>query len=236
MNTLTRLGSGMAAGSSRILHLLADKSWWSHLGKTLKYALYVMIHPLDGFWDLTHEKRGSIAAANVIVAAAVLTEILRQTLTNFQFVTVNMEYFNALIAALSILLPIFLWTVANWGLTTLMDGKGTMRDIYMAVSYALSPWVIINVIMIVLSRLITFEEGSVYWVLAGFSVLWAGWLFLAGMMMVHNYSLSKTILSSLLTVVGMGVMVFIFVVFFSLISDAVAYFVSLYKEILFRLI
>jgi len=32
------------------------------------------------------------------------------------------------------------------------------------------------------------------------------------------------------------VMVFIFVVFFSLISDAAAYFVSLYKEILFRVL
>jgi len=56
------------------------------------------------------------------------------------------------------------------------------------------------------------------------------------MMMVHDYSLAKTLFSSLLTVVGMGVMVFIFVIFFGLISDAVSYFVSLYKEILFRLI
>jgi len=48
--------------------------------------------------------------------------------------------------------------------------------------------------------------------------------------------LAKTIGSSLLTIVGMGVMVFIFVVFFSLISDSIAYFVSLYKEILFRVL
>ena len=214
----------------------AEKSWWLRLGKTLKYALYVAAHPLDGFWDLTHEKRGSLAAANVIIAAAVLVEVLRLTLTSFQFVTVNMEYFNAVIVALRILLPVFLWTVANWSLTTLMDGKGTMRDIYMAVSYALTPYVLINLVMIVLSQFITFEEGAVYWVLAGFAILWTGMLILAGMMMIHDYSLSKTIVSSLFTVVGMGVIVFIFVIFFSLISDAVAYFISLYKEILFRVI
>jgi len=61
-------------------------------------------------------------------------------------------------------------------------------------------------------------------------------LILAGMMMIHDYSMGKTILSSLLTVIGMGIMVFIFVVFFSLISDTFAYFMSLYKEILFRFI
>ena len=215
---------------------LPDKAWWQRLGKTLKYSLYTSVHPLDGFWDLTHEKRGSLAAANVIVALAILVDVLRLTLTSFQFVTVNMEYFNAAIVMMRIILPVFLWVVANWALTTLMDGKGRMIDIYMAVAYALTPSVIINAAMIVLSRLITFDEGAVYWVLAGFSVMWTAILLLAGMMMVHDYSLTKTVLSSLLTIVGMGVMVFIFVVFFSLISDAAAYFVSLYKEILFRIL
>jgi hypothetical protein len=215
---------------------LTDKTWWRHLGKTLKYSLYVCTHPLDGFWDLTHEKRGSIAAANVIVFASVIIEIMRLTLTNFQFIKINMENFNAVIVLMRILLPVFLWTVANWGLTTLMDGKGNMVDIYMTVSYALVPYVIINTIMIILSQVLTFDEGAVYWFLAGFSTLWTGILILAGMMMVHDYSIGKTILSSFLTIIGMGVMVFIFVIFFSLISDSIAYFISLYKEILFRVI
>jgi len=208
----------------------------ARLGETLKYSLHVIVHPLDGFWDLTHEQRGSIAAANVIMAAAVIVEILRLTLTNFQFVTVNMEYFNSVIVALRILLPVLLWTLANWSLTTLMDGKGKMGGIYMAVCYALTPYVIINALMIVLSLFITFDEGAVYWVLSGAAVLWTAILILSAMMMVHDYSLAKTLVSSILTIIGMGVIVFIFVIFFSLISDAVAYFVSLYKEILFRLI
>jgi len=215
---------------------LNNKEWWKHLGETLKYSLYVCTHPLDGFWDLTHEKRGSIGAANVIIGLAVIVEILRLTLTNFQFITINMEYFNSVIVALRILLPVGLWTVANWSLTTLMDGKGRMFEIYMSICYALTPYVIINAIMILLSQFITFDEGAIYWVLASFAALWTGILILAAMMMVHDYSLVKTLLSSLLTIVGMGVMVFIFVIFFSLISDAVSYFVSLYKEILFRLI
>jgi len=214
---------------------LMEKTWWSHLGQTLKYSLYVITHPLDGFWDLTREKRGSIGAANIIIGLAVIVEVLRLTLTNFQFVTVNMEYFNSVIVALRILLPVGLWTLANWSLTTLMDGKGRMYEIYMSVCYALTPYVIINIIMIVISQFITYEEGVIYWVLAGFAAVWTGILLLAAMMMVHDYSLKKTLFSSFLTIAGMGIIVFIFVIFFSLISDAVAYFVSLYKEIIFRL-
>jgi hypothetical protein len=215
---------------------LADKEWWNHLGKTLKFSLYVATHPLDGFWDLTNEKRGSIGAANIIVFASVIVEVLRLTLTNFQFVRINMENFNAVIVLMRILLPVFLWTVANWSLTTLMDGKGKMGDIYMAIAYALVPSVIINVIMIVISQVITYEEGAIYWFLTGFSMLWTAVLIIAGMMMIHDYSMGKTILSSFLTIIGMGILVFIFVVFFSLISDTIAYFMSLYKEILFRVV
>jgi len=215
---------------------LNDREWWNHLGKTLKYSLYVCTHPLDGFWDLTHEKRGSIGAANVIIGLAVVVEVLRLTLTNFQFVSINMEYFNSVIVALRVLLPVGLWTVANWSLTTLMDGKGRMFEIYMSVCYAFTPYVIINAVMIVLSQIITFDEGAVYKVLAGFSIIWTGLLILSAMMMVHDYSLAKTIGSSLLTIIGMGIMVFIFVIFFSLVSDAIAYFISLYKEILFRVL
>ncbi|MDR2095595.1 MAG: YIP1 family protein [Treponema sp.] len=240
-NLLRRSGSAgravpFSSGIGEMVRFIADKPRWVHLGETLKYALYVCTHPFDGFWDLTHEKRGSLAAANVIVAATVLVEILRLTLTSFQFITVNMEYFNALNAALRVILPLLLWTVSNWSLTTLMDGKGRLGDIYMATSYALTPYVIINAAMIVVSHLITYDEGAVYYVMISFSVLWSGLLVIAGMMMIHDYTAVKTILSSLLAIVGMGVMVFIFVVFFSLISDAAAYFVSLYKEMLFRLI
>jgi len=218
------------------MRIIADKIWWQHLGKTLKFSLYTCLHPFDGFWDLTNEKRGSLAAANIILTVAVIVEVLRITLTSFMFVDVNMEHFNAIIVFLRILLPVFLWTVANWSLTTLMDGKGRMRDIYMAICYALVPSVIINVIMIVLSQVITYEEGAFYYFLTGLSILWTAVLIICGMMMIHDYSMGKTILSSFLTIIGMGVMVFIFVVFFSLISDTIAYFISLYRELLFRFI
>jgi len=236
MSTLGRLGSNLAFHASRKFSFLFEKPWWQHLGKTLRYSLYVVVHPIDGFWDLIHEKRGSIAAAHIFVAAAILVEVMRLTLTSFQFVTINMEFFNAAIVFMRILLPLLMWTVANWALTTLLDGKGRMPHVYMAIAYSLVPYVILNAVMIALSQFITYEEGAIYWVLNGFAYFWTGVLLFSGMMMIHDYTPWKTVWSSFLTVIGMMVMLFIFVVFFSLISDAVAYFASVYREILFRLL
>ena len=58
-----------------MLASLKKKETYTHYLETLRYALYVITHPLDGFWDLTHEKRGSIAAANTIVLLTVLARI-----------------------------------------------------------------------------------------------------------------------------------------------------------------
>ena len=58
---------------------------------SLKFALYCMSHPLDGFWDLTHEKRGTYAAANTILILTLMVRIMRLRYTSFLFVKVYWE-------------------------------------------------------------------------------------------------------------------------------------------------
>lgn len=211
------------------------KAYLQHLGKTLKYALYVISHPLDGFWDLTHEKRGSLAAANVIVLLTLLTQIWRLQFTSFVFMRVNWEYVNIFMQIASTLVPLLIWCLANWGLTTLFDGKGTLSQVYMGTAYALTPYPLIQIPLIFLSNCITAEEGSFYMVLSSISLIWTVMLIFLGMMMIHSYSLGKNILFTIASLFGMAVIIFILLLLFSLISDALAYFISLYKEIVFRL-
>jgi len=206
-----------------------------HVLQTLKYSLYVITHPLDGFWDLTHEKRGSVAAANIIIALAILTNIWRLRFTSFQFIRVYWEHVNVFEQILGMLLPIIIGCIANWSLSTLFDGKGTFKDIYMACGYALTPYVLIQLPMIFISNIIAYDEGAFYTYIIGFSAIWCGMLFMSAMMMVHDFSLGKALLVMAATLVGVMVIVFLLLLLFSLISDAVAYFVSLYKEIVFRL-
>jgi hypothetical protein len=124
--------------------------------------------------------------------------------------------------------------VANWALTTLFDGKGTMKQIHMGIGYALTPYVLIQFPMIFISNLMTVEEGAFYHYINTFSEIWCGILIISAVMMIHDYSLGKALITIAVTVLGMILMIFIFLLFFSLVTDAAAYFISLYKEILFR--
>lgn len=218
-----------------MLEKYKDKENYRRYFKSLRFAFYCTTHPLDGFWDLTHEKRGTIAAANTILFFTVLIRILKLQLSGFVFVTVYWPSINIFLYIAGILFPLALWCVGNWGLTTLFDGKGKLSQIYMATCYAMLPYPLIQALMILLSNILTGEEGEFYGVLGVISLLWPLLLVIAAMIQIHEYRLGKTIFFMLATVFAMLIMVFILLLFFSMISQGVAYFISLAREIMFRL-
>ncbi len=206
------------------------KRFW----ESLRYSLYIMTHPFDGFWDLTHEKRGSMAAANVLLGLTFLTNIWNMRYTNFMFNDTRWERVNIWSEVLGVLAPLLIYCVANWCLTTLFDGKGRLKDIYMGMCYSLTPYILIMNPLIIISNVVTQEEGAF---IVYFEYLALGWvvaLMLISIMQIHDYSLMKAILAAAFSIFGMLVIVFLIMLFFSLVSDAVAFFISVGKEIMFR--
>ncbi|MCI8313978.1 MAG: YIP1 family protein [Lachnospiraceae bacterium] len=214
---------------------LNKKEGFIHYLSTLKYALYVITHPFDGFWDLTHEKRGSIAAANTILFLTLLVRIMKLQFTSFVFLRVYWEGINIFLYLASVLFPLALWCIGNWGLTTLFDGKGTLKQIYMATCYGLTPYPLIQFPLILFSNVVTYDEAEFYGVLSALSLIWAALLILAAMIQIHEYTVKKTLLFTVATGFAMLVMIFILLLFFSMISQGVAYFISIGREIMFRM-
>lgn len=214
---------------------LKKKETYVHYLATLKFALYCITHPLDGFWDLTHEKRGSIAAANTILILTVLVRIMKLQFTSFIFLNVYWEGINIFLYIASILFPLALWVVGNWALTTLFDGKGRLGQVYMATCYAMTPYPLVQLPLIIFSNFVTVDEKEFYTVLSGISLVWAALLIVTAMSQIHEYKMGKNILFTIATLFAMLVMVFILLLFFSMISQGVSYFISLGREILFRL-
>lgn len=205
------------------------------LGKTLRYSLYVIFHPFDGFWDLIHEKRGSIGAANTIFLMVILTQVWTLTYSAFPFYFPQWEYFNLFMEIVPTVVLFVIWCIANWSLTTLMDGKGRLKDIYMGTAYALTPYVLIRIPLIFLTYILSYDEVTYYLVFENLSTIWCVILIIAAMMMIHDYTFGKAIFSSLLTILAMMVIIFLIIMFFSLITQSFGYFVALYKEAAFRL-
>ena len=217
--------SGASTGSSR-----ASGFW-----KSLRYALYAVVHPVDGFWDLTHEKRGSYSAATTILVLAIAAYVIRLRYTSFIFIQVYWEDLNIFMYIASVLLPFMLFVVGNWALTTLFDGKGRLGQVYIATCYAITPYPLIQFPLMFLSNFITVDESEFYTAMYVISLIWVLFIGILGMSQVHEYGFGKNILFLIATVFAMLVMIFLLMLFFSMVSQGVAYFISLTKEMLYRL-
>ena len=95
-------------------------------GADLKYAFHVILHPLDGFWDLKHEKRGRAYISVLFIVMYVITSILNKQFNNYTFneFKVFPEDIDILGTFVTTALAVIVWVAANWGLTTLFDGEG----------------------------------------------------------------------------------------------------------------
>lgn len=201
----------------------------------LRFALYVIVHPFEGFFALKKGVPGSLAAAWIFLGLVVATSVAARQYTGFIFNTTDLSRVNLLMEVLSVLVPFFLWTGVNWALTTLMDGKGTMRQIFIATAYALLPVVLFGVPCIVMSNYITAEEGAFLRFFQALGAIWAGVLVVLGAVMTtHEYEFSKAIATCLLTVAGMGFVLFLVFLGINLSEQVYLFVQGVVSELLYR--
>ena len=81
--------------------------------ETIKYGFYVITHPLDGFWGIRRENKGSLAAAFTFVVLTILTLTIEKQNTGFLFNMNRLSELNVLVDIFTVLLVYVLWCVAK---------------------------------------------------------------------------------------------------------------------------
>lgn len=184
---------------------------------------------------MKHEKKGNVYSAWVIVCLLSVLLILRRQFTGFILNFNKQNEMNVFVEILSVLAPLGLWCLSNWCITTLVDGEGSLKDIFITTAYALTPVVLINIPMLLLSNVMILEETVFYTVLDALSVLWAALLILIGIMTVHQFTMPKTIATIAVAVVGMIIILFLILLFVSIIQQIVSFVDLLWTEITMRM-
>lgn len=202
--------------------------------KKITYSLHVIFHPFDGFWDLKHEKRGSLRAAIVLYCLLAISVLIKRQLTAYLYNPNDVENLNIFRESAIAVAPYILWCISNWCFTSLMDGEGRMSDIIIATAYALTPLIIFNILTVIFSRVLALEEQSFILLMNSISVVWAYFLIFISMLVTHQYTVRKSLLTAVLSVVGMGVIVFLGLLVFYLVQQVVGFGLEVYRELSFR--
>jgi len=204
------------------------------LGSQMLYGIYIIFHPFDGFWDMKQEKRGSVLAATIYLLLACAVYIYKAIGEAF---IVNPEgvYNNFIAESISIIVPVTLGVIANWCLTTLFDGEGSMKDIYMVVCYSLIPIIPIVLFSTLATHIITKEEVAIINMVGTIMFVWVGALIFFGTMVIHDYSLGKNVITVIGSFVGMAFIMFVTMLFSGLLWRMIAFIQNIYVEVSYRL-
>ena len=182
---------------------------------------------------MKHEHRGSLRGAFFWIIIAILTFFYQEIGTGYIF-NPRDDYSTIFTQILGVLVPLILWATANWCLTTLFEGEGSFKDVFIATSYALAPLPLLIIPSVLYSNIALESEGMVVSLLATFAFIWCGMLVFFASQVTHDYTFSKNILTTIGTLLGMAVIMFIALLFSTLLSKVFSFFVDLITEIAYR--
>lgn len=200
-------------------------------GEWVKHSI---THPAEGFEDMRWKKSGSLKIAFAIVLLLFLAQIADGRLYGFQFGISYDKTFNIIPYIVKSIVLFGAWVVGNWAVCTLLDGEGTMKNICIYSAYALIPYIAQIFINVLLSHILIQDEAVFMQAIRIIGVGWSVILLFSAIKSVHQYSFGKTVFAIILTIVAMLIMLFLLVLFMSLIQQVYIFISTIYTEISYR--
>lgn len=201
----------------------------------MKQALYILKHPVYGVWEMKRKKTGRYRDGFILIALAIAAVTFNRQMRAFVF---NYQYnvpLNMMNQIAIVVLPVLLFTLANYSITTLTEGKGSFKDIFMVTCYSLMPLIIFQFITPILTHVMSLNEMTYLRILDIFGFGWTGVMLLVCIQEIHEYSAAKMVSTITLTIVGAAIIIFVVMLFFSLLQELGSFVYSIYREFSLRL-
>ena len=211
----------------------ALKHFWKEV---IAYPWYVLAHPVKGFSEMKTEKKGKMWVSIVILVLFVLEEIVAYKYTGIGSATKinDQTKFSSINILIFSVLPVILITVSNWSVTTLMNGKGKMKEIFIMGCYSYFPVIITGIIGVIASNFVTEDEALLVTLLYIIGYFLMAYMIFMGLICLHEYGILKTFATIFATIIATCIIAFVALLIFDLSQQIYGFVYSLYKEIVTR--
>lgn len=195
---------------------------------------YFIHHPIDGVYYLKTGRRGSVRAASILYLTALIVYMVCRGLTSFVFGG-GYSYYNDPVAILLIVLvPSALFLIGSYLISSINDGEGNFRSIYVSFAYSLSVFIICWPILTLVSHVFTLTELFIYQMIAFLILGYTCVMLFISIKEAHVYNLRKTVANILLTLFFMIVAILGVIVLFILWRELLSFVSEVLEEVCYR--
>ena len=202
--------------------------------ETLKTALSSVAHPAESFRLVKEKHQGSVMISTVILLLLYIVTVLNDTAGGFAFTYFDTNNYNALYVLLSTVGLVVLWTVCNFLVCTLAGGIGKLSEIYCVTCYSLIPVLFGRACNLILTHLLVPDEGAFLSIFLTVCTLYTAFMLIIGIMKIHDYEFGKFVGTTIFSVIGMMIVVFLIFLVFMLSQQVFGWIKTLYIELIYR--
>ena len=199
--------------------------------KQLRLMFSTMLHPVNSFTEIKEKQQGSIVICFVIVVIYYIFSILKELCGGFMFTYYDAESFNSLWVLAQSVGLIALWIIGNWAISTLLGGTGKIKEIAIVTCYSLPPVIFGQILFLIFSNVLLPEDFAFLAILQTVMLIFTFILLAIGMMKIHDYTMGEFLKTSLLTVLGIAIMVFLMILIVILVQQLFGFVLTLVSEL-----
>ncbi len=200
----------------------------------LKLLFQAPFHPFNTFDDLKYKKMGSWPIAIVITILFYIGSVLNVTSTGFLFSNTLLRNYNSLYTVGSTFGLLILWSVCNWLVCSMFDGKGSFKDVYVSTTYCLSLYVLFLFLKVILTNFLPLATAGLVSGIETVVLIYTFFMLAIAMIKVHDYDFFKFLLTGIVILFFMILVVFVILMCGILTEQFISFLFEVYDEVVHR--
>ena len=200
----------------------------------LLFMFHFIRHPEDSCYEVKRRNRVSVMTGFLVLLLFVALNVIGMVATGFIFSGIIIEEVILFNEVMKIVLPILIFVIANYLISSLMEGEGTLKATFLSTIGSLMPIFLIYPIVIIMSNFLTLNEQFLYWFPMFVIFLWSGILLFFNIKETHNYSVTQTFVNLFLSLLMMVVIITVLIMVYLMIFQVGAFITDIIKEVIIR--
>ena len=191
-------------------------------------------HPIDSFYYVRKDQKGSVLSATIIYFIALLVFIADYLFRGFLFNFHDARDTSYTYIVLLFFVPCALWVAGNYMVSSINEGEGRLKDVYIATAYSFAPFIMFMPVVIALTYVLTLNERFIIDFLTVIIWVWSGILLFIGLKEIHGYEIRDVVKNIFLSVFFMFIAVLAFSIIYMLWDQGAEFVNSILKEVSYR--
>lgn len=199
-----------------------------------------LLRRFSGFRRIQDERKEILRSPTIryslfIVIMLFFGQIVKGRLYGFQFGYPDDKTFSIVPYFVKSFVVFAAWVIGSRAVSTFLDGNGTAGKICRSSARALLPYIVQLYVCAGLSYILVQDEYVFIRIISIVGTVWTAALLFLAVKDVHGYSMGKTFFSIALTIAVMLIMLFLLVLFMSLVQQVWVFISTVFTEVTYRI-